>query len=71
MNDIKQLPAALTKTIENENIQDSIVDFSESSLDFFLNDGLLRDIPIIGSIYNLSKAVITIQDRLFIKKIIS
>jgi hypothetical protein len=44
-------------------------DIAESSLDSELGDGILKDIPIIGTIWKLGGYVLTIRDRLFIKKL--
>lgn len=67
----------------NENISDSLVnsifsasssevlmDISEAILDSHMDDSLLKEIPIIGTIYNFSKTVSSISDKLFLKKIL-
>jgi hypothetical protein len=45
------------------------VDLGEVALDSVLDEGLLRDIPVLGTIVNLAKAVSSIRDRVFLVKI--
>lgn len=57
-------------TIKTEEIQDVSIDVAESIVDIALDDGVLRDIPLIGSIVGLSKGYFTIKDRLLTKKLL-
>ena len=45
-------------------------DLSEAVLDSFLNDGFLKEIPIVGTILGLSKTAIRLKDYLFTKKVL-
>ncbi len=45
-------------------------DMLEIGLDSILDDGLLKDIPVLGTLTSLTKIGINIKDRLFIKKLI-
>lgn len=58
-------------TLTNSNLQNLNIDIAELTIDSVLNDGLLKDIPIVGTIANLSKFGANIHDRLFLKKILS
>jgi len=45
-------------------------DILEVGLDSILDDGILKDFPLIGGFVSLGKIGITINDRIFIKKLI-
>lgn len=70
MNEIKKLSNSLEQTLKDSDLQNVTIDLAESFSDALLNDGLLKDIPIIGTIVGLTKAAISINDRLLIKKLI-
>ena len=46
------------------------MDLAEVILDNLIDDGIVKDIPIIGTIVGLGKVTIGIKERLFLKKII-
>lgn len=71
MNDIKALSHSFDTTIKNSNLKNITIDLTEAITDSVLKDGLLKEIPIIGTILNLSKLSLDIKDQLFMKKIIS
>lgn len=58
-------------TLTDSNLQNLGTDIAELALDSVLNEGLLKEIPVVGTIVNLSKIGTNIHDRLFIKKILS
>lgn len=60
----------LTETIKDGKFQDLIIDLSETTFDILLNDGLLKDIPIIGGLFGFAKSILSIHDKLFIKKLL-
>ena len=47
-----------------------MTDFGEIALDSVMKDGILKDIPVIGSIIGISKAAISIRDKLLVRKIL-
>lgn len=53
------------------NFTGLIVDNSEAVLDQMLNDGLLKDIPIINTLIGLYNVKTTISDKIFYSKIIN
>jgi hypothetical protein len=59
----------LTETIKDDKFQDVIIDLSETTLDTLLKDGALKDIPIIGVLFGIAKTTLTVQDKLFTKKL--
>jgi len=58
-------------TLTDSNLESLGIDISELAIDNILHDGLLKDIPIVGTIINLSKFGANIHDRLFLKKLLS
>ena len=70
MNEIKKLSNSLEQTLKDSDLQSVTVDLAETLSDTLLSDGLLKDIPIIGTIVGLTKAAINLNDRLLIKKLI-
>jgi hypothetical protein len=59
------------KTLRNTNFQDTTIDISEITIDSLLKDGILKDIPIVGTLIHLAKLGTNVRDLLFLKKIIS
>lgn len=70
MNEIKKLSNSLEQTLKDSDLQSVTIDLAETFSDTLLNDGLLKDIPIIGTIVGLTKTAISLNDRLLIKKLI-
>jgi hypothetical protein len=68
---MNKLPDTLTETIKDDNFQGVITDLGETALDAVLDEGVLKEIPLIGSIFGLAKATMSIQDKLFTKKILT
>ena len=61
---------SLTETIRNSDLQNVASDISEIVIDSILEDGVLKELPIISTIVGLSKAARNVKDTLFLKKII-
>lgn len=70
MNEVKKISNSFEQTLKDSDLQNVTVDLAESFSDTLLNDGLLKDIPIIGTIVGLTKTAISLNDRLLIKKLI-
>ena len=70
MSDLNQFLSALTETINEAELQHITTDIAEAIGDSFLNDGILKDIPIIGTILGITKGTLNIRDKLFLKKMI-
>jgi hypothetical protein len=68
---MNKLSDTLTETIKDDNFQDVMVDLGETAVDSVLNEGVLKDIPILGSVFGLAKTTMSIQDKLFTKKILT
>lgn len=69
-NEISSLSNSLEETLKDSDLQSVTTDLAEVITDTLLNEGLLRDIPIIGTIVGLTKASLSLNDRLLIKKLI-
>jgi hypothetical protein len=67
---MKDLSHDFKESILSQEVTDLAKDYSEIALDSILTDGIIKDIPIIGSIANLFKLGQSIRDRHLIKKII-
>lgn len=61
----------LTEILKDNNLKGLMSDVSELTLDAFLKDGLIKDIPIFGLIANVINFSNTIQERLYAKKMLT
>ena len=61
--------ASIKESILSEQAVSLASEYSEIALDSILQDGILKDIPVINTIIGISKASIAIRDRLLIKKL--
>tara|TARA_R110002012_G_scaffold321209_1_gene548165 strand:- start:7903 stop:8550 length:648 start_codon:yes stop_codon:yes gene_type:complete len=66
----QNIESSLITTIVNSDAKEIASDMIELSLDSVLDDGLLKDIPIIGILAKLYSTGQTIQGKIFEKKII-
>ncbi|WP_434379246.1 hypothetical protein [Sphingobacterium spiritivorum] len=64
----RNLSKELVNSIVSSNASQVYIDIGEALLDTKINDEIIKSIPIISTIHNLSKAVISISDKLFLKK---
>lgn len=48
--------------------KDTLQEYTEMTIDSFLEDGILKDIPLINTLMGVGKAVISVRDMHFIKK---
>lgn len=62
---------SLIESIKSEEIKNISSDIGEVIIDSTLEDGILKDIPIIGTLININKGRLSIQDRIFSRKILS
>ena len=71
MNEINKISNSFEETLKDSNLQNVAIGLTETFADSILEDGLLKDIPIVGTIVGLGKTSIKITDFLFLKKVIS
>lgn len=62
---------SLEKTISFSDLENVATELTEVFLDKDMEEGILRDIPIVGTIVALSKTAKSVKDFLFLKKILS
>jgi hypothetical protein len=67
---MNNLSDTLSETIKDQNLQEVIADLGEAAIDSILEESLLKDLPIVGTLLGLTKATMSIQDKLFTKKIL-
>jgi hypothetical protein len=68
---MNKLSDKIEETIKDSKFQEVMVDLSEASIDAFLEEGVIKDLPVLGSIYGLAKTAISVQDKLFTKKLLN
>lgn len=71
MEEIRQVDKSLSETIRNSDLQGVSANIAEIMLDSMLEEGVLKSLPIVGSIIGIGKTAMTIKDQLFLKKIIA
>lgn len=64
------LSDSLSITIKESNLQNVTTDLVKVAFDSILEDSVLKDLPIVGSIIGVAKAAVSINDKLFLKKVI-
>jgi len=62
-------PNLLQETLAAGELSALAVEYGEAISDALLDDGLAKDIPLLGTVYGLCKAGVTIRDHLFLKKL--
>ncbi len=69
-NDNHRSESKLVDSIKIEGLGDLVQEYTELGLDTFTDEGILKDIPIVGTIVKAAKAVGSIRDWFYLKKII-
>lgn len=64
------LEGKLVKSLEAKELEDLAVEYSELGLDSILDDGIVKDIPILRTVVSLAKIGFNIRDRIYLKKIV-
>ena len=57
------------KSLAKSGLTSVATDWGEVAIDSVLNDGVAKDIPILGSLVNLYKSGVNIKEHIFYKKI--
>ena len=70
MEENKSLSASMQETIEYGNLE-FLGDIGEIMIDIALNDGFLKDVPILGTIVGVGKCIKNVHDICFAKKLIA
>lgn len=61
----------LIQIIKSQSFSDLISDINEIVLDSILDEGFIKEIPLFGLIFKSNNLLITIQEKLFIKKMLT
>ena len=70
MEDNNRLSISMQQTIEYGNLE-FVGDLGEIMFDAVLSDGVLKDIPILGTIVGVTKCIKNVSDVCFAKKLIA
>lgn len=68
--DHNKLEGKLVKSIEAKELGGLGAEYAELGLDSILDEGIVKDIPILRTLVSIAKAGLHVRDRLYIKKII-
>lgn len=60
----------ILETIKSSDLKAVTKDLAETIIDGFIKDGIIKDIPVLGSIFGIGKGIMSISDRLFTKKLL-
>ena len=64
------IPTSLTETLKNSDLHSAFAGVAEALADTFAEDGLAKDLPVIGTIVSLARLGRNVQDRLFMQKLL-
>ncbi len=67
MSELKNISKSLDQTLKNSDLQNVTIDLAEVCADSLMQDGIIKDVPIIGTIIGMIKSAIQIKDHLFLK----
>lgn len=70
MNELNNISNSLEETLKDSDLQGVSINLAETFSDAVLEDGILKDIPLIGTITGLAKATFSLRERLLVKKLI-
>lgn len=52
-----------------DEIMSLMADFGEFTLDYFIQDDIIKDLPIVGPVFSMVKVSVDVRDRIFVGKI--
>ncbi|MDO8316598.1 MAG: hypothetical protein Q7T12_03650 [Flavobacterium sp.] len=70
MKNTPKYSVSLTETLKESDLKDVGVDIAETIIDSALQDGILKDIPFLGSLIGIGKTASKVKDVLFLKKVL-
>lgn len=71
MTETKSISNSLEQTLKTSDLENIAISFSEIVIDSFIDNGIVKDIPIVSTIIGLGKSAVGIKETLFLKKIMS
>lgn len=66
----KNVEDSLISTLKQSDLKSVAFDVAEVTIDSILQDGVLRDLPVVNVITNFIKTGLHIKDYFFIKKLL-
>jgi hypothetical protein len=70
MSERETLGTSLVTTLRSDEAVSIAADALELGIDRALADGLLKDLPVVGTLVSISKIGLTVRDSLFIQKLL-
>jgi hypothetical protein len=67
-NENQPLEGKLIKSIESKELSSLTSDYTELGLDSILDDGIVKDIPVLRTLVSIAKLTKNVRDRLYLKK---
>lgn len=71
MSDFSEVKLSLDKTLKNSDLQSLTGNLAEVIFDGALEEGIVKDIPIIGTLLGIGKLSVGVRDSLLLRKIVS
>ncbi len=71
MHNTESLEIKIIDEVGQEKLSDLTSDYAELSLDFFMENDTLKDIPFFGTFFKIYKTANNITDQIFLKKLYS
>lgn len=60
----------LVRTVASNHLGDAIFDVAEVALDHNLSEGVLKEIPFVGTLVRIARAGQSISEELFVRKLV-
>lgn len=70
MDDIKNINVSFSEAIRSSEMKGVSIEFAENMLDSIMKDGIVKELPIIGTLLGINNLALSIKDKIFLKKII-
>ena len=67
----ESLENSLIDEVTGDNLSELLIEGAEITLEYFMEEGVLKEIPFFGTLYKGAKAVLGIHERIFAKKVFS
>lgn len=61
---------ALTETVQSAGVVETAMEYVELGIDAMLEEGVIKEIPFIGTLVSMAKFGVTVRDRLFVQKLL-
>jgi hypothetical protein len=68
-NEKKDIEHAVSAVLRSDDAKALAIDYAELGIDALFAEGIARDLPLISTFVGVAKIGVTIQDRLFAKKL--